>query len=144
MAMRKFESGAIYTEARPKPATTDPAIIPVLAGGNHLIAGGVADAYPNPSPSPVRTPNPRIQKNKALDWEITIKPAPVSLAKDDRRHSLESKVKLKEYEHEHAKYRDHKAGTKGSLKDVSTGANAPEIRKRDKPVEDVEVDGDAE
>ena len=37
-------SGAAYTDASPKPDTTIPAIIPVLAAGNHFTAGGVADA----------------------------------------------------------------------------------------------------
>ena len=36
-------SGAMYTEASPKPLTTRPAIRPSSAGGNHLRAGGVAD-----------------------------------------------------------------------------------------------------
>ena len=34
----------MYTEARPKPETTSPAMRPVLAAGNHLMAGGVAEA----------------------------------------------------------------------------------------------------
>ena len=36
-------AGARYTGARPKPATTRPAIRPVFDGGNHFSAGGVAD-----------------------------------------------------------------------------------------------------
>ena len=34
-------SGAIYTAASPTPLTTMPVIRPFLAGGNHLIEGGV-------------------------------------------------------------------------------------------------------
>jgi len=37
-------NGAAYTLARPNPETTIPAIMPVLAAGNHLTAGGVAEA----------------------------------------------------------------------------------------------------
>ena len=42
-------------------------------------AGGVAEAYPNPRPRPVRTPNPSIQALRALDWEIPISPPPVRI-----------------------------------------------------------------
>ena len=37
----KFARGDIYTAARPTPLTTMPVIKPFLAGGNHLIEGGV-------------------------------------------------------------------------------------------------------
>ena len=43
-SIKNIAKGAIYTDARPNPATTMPAIIPVFAGGNHLMAGGVAEA----------------------------------------------------------------------------------------------------
>ena len=35
---------AAQTDANPNPETTMPAIIPVRAAGNHLTAGGVAEA----------------------------------------------------------------------------------------------------
>ena len=38
------ESGASTTGARPKPATTTPAMRPVRCGGNHLMAAGVVAA----------------------------------------------------------------------------------------------------
>ena len=38
------ESGASTTGARPKPATTMPAMRPVFCGGNHLIEAGVVAA----------------------------------------------------------------------------------------------------
>ena len=40
-AMRCFESGAMYTGARPKPPTTMPVMSPFFSGGNHFNAAGV-------------------------------------------------------------------------------------------------------
>jgi len=43
------------------------------------MAGGVADAYPNPRPMPMRIPNPRIHEIQEVEKEMRIKPEPVRI-----------------------------------------------------------------
>jgi len=62
-----------------------------------------------------------------------IKPAPKDIPPKQRRHSLETGILLEEYEKEHAKYGEHKAGDKPDATDVSTGTDAPTSAPTEKP-----------
>jgi hypothetical protein len=79
---RYLLKGAMYTEARPNPLTTMPVIKPFFAGGNHLTAAGVAEAYPSPIPVPAMTPKPKMTGNMFPDVAkpATIIPNPVRIA----------------------------------------------------------------